>query len=116
VAGESAGATNWRLFQILVIVLAINAAYRTVIPGPYALPGPTVAWMSIGFTLLMGIGVAGMGLQLSRDAGLAESRRQAVKPLMLLGLAACAALLLYRVLSVPGFYHGHLMNTPMSPR
>jgi len=113
---QKATTTSWRLFQAMVIFLVLTAMYRTLIPGPYALPGPTTAWMGIVFTLLMGIGVAGMGRQLTRDPQLTESRRSMVTPFMVAALIACAALLLYRVLSTPGFYHGHLMTAPLPAR
>lgn len=115
-ASESATRTNWAVFLAIAAVLILTALYRTLVPGPYALPGPTQAWMQIGFTVLMGVGLLGTGLQLGKDPMLALSRRPLVRPLLIAGLVACAALLLYRVLSVPGFYHGHLRLTPMVPR
>lgn len=101
--------TTWRLFQGVVISLVVTEVYRTMNPGPCALPGPVTAWMGIALTLPSSIGVAGTGRQL------AESRRLLVTPFVMIALLACASRLLHRRLSTPVFHHGHLMKTPVPP-
>lgn len=102
--------TTWRLFQGMAISLVLTTVYRTMNPGPCALPGPVTAWMGIAIALPSGIGVAGTGRQL------AESRRLLVTPFVIIALLAYASRLLHRRLSTPVFYHGHLMKTPVPPR
>ena len=93
----------------MVIFLVVTEFYRTMSPGPCALPGPVTTWLGIALTLSSGIGVAGTGRQL------AEGRRLLVTPFVTVALLACASRLLHRRPSTPVFYHGHLMNTPVPP-
>jgi len=108
--------TRWWIYLLGTIFLVGNAVYRGVVPGPYSLPGPTVAYMGMGFTLILAVAILGMRGQVARDPHLSEGKRQLATPLMLLALVAAVALFSYRFASVPGWYHGHLRATPMSPR
>lgn len=101
--------TTWRLFQGMVIFLVVTEVYRTMSPGPCALPGPVTTWMGIALTLSSGIGVAGTGRQQ------AESRRLLITPFVMIALLARASRLLHRRLSTPVCHHGHLMKTPVPP-
>lgn len=98
-----------RLFQGMAISLVLTTVYRTMNPGPCALPGPVTAWMGIALTLPSGIGVAGTGRQL------AESRCLLVTPFVMVARLACASRLLHRRLSTPVCHHGHLMKIPVPP-
>ncbi|MCB1395217.1 MAG: hypothetical protein H6898_15535 [Rhodobacter sp.] len=108
--------TRWWLYLLGTIFLVGNAVYRGVMPGPYNLPGSTVAYMEMGFSLILAVAILGMRGQVAKDPNLSEGKRKLATPLMLLALVAAVALFSYRFASVPGWYHGHLMSTPMPSR
>lgn len=107
-AGENRpGRTTWRLYQFIVLWLAVRFAWALLVPGEeWALPPAHTLTMAIDLLLL----VAAVGLRTGLFDTAADPRRQRANLLLAAATVCGLGLLGIRFTSEAAWWTGHLRN------
>jgi hypothetical protein len=106
-AGEDRQSRTWRLFQFVVLVLAVRFAWAVLVPGgSWPLPPAHLIAMGIDGALLL----AAIALRTKVSSALNDGRRPHANILMAVASVCGLGLLGIRFTSDAAWWTGHLRN------